>query len=157
VAHHWDAGLDDRPSPLSAGASALELDRVAACLLDEPLGGCDRLLVGSLIGAKRQVTDEQRRLQAAAHGCGQHQHLVGRDRHGRRVAEHGHRPRVTDQHDIDAGFLRDLRGGVVVGGDHYDRLAEALLIGQPGQRHRNRIVQLLRDSGVRSCRHRSLL
>ena len=65
VAHHRDAGVDDRAGTLDAGAAALELDGVAACLLDEPLRGRDRLLVGGLVGAERQVADQQRRRQAA--------------------------------------------------------------------------------------------
>ena len=137
-----------------ARAAALELDRVAAGLLDEPLGGRDRLLVGGLVGAERQVADEQRRRAAAADGRGEHQHLVGRDRHGRGVAEHGHRAGVADEHDVDAGLLGDLGRRVVVGGDHHDRLAEALLLGEPRERHRQRRVEAVRDGGAWCGRHR---
>ena len=105
VAHDRDPGVDDRPGALDAGAAALELDGVAAGLLDEALGGGDRLLVGGLVGAEGQVADQERRAQPAAHGAGEHEHLVERDRHRRRVAEHGHRAGVADQHDVDAGLL----------------------------------------------------
>ena len=60
VAHHRDAGADDRPRPLDGGAAALELDGVAAGLLDEALGVLDRLLVRALVGAERHVADQQR-------------------------------------------------------------------------------------------------
>ena len=76
VAHHGDAGADDRAGPLGGGAAALELDRVAAGLLDEALRGVHRQRVGGLVGAERQVADQQRRLQAAADGAGEHQQLL---------------------------------------------------------------------------------
>ena len=61
MAHHRDAGADDGRGALDGGAAALELDGVAAGLLDEPLGGRDGLLVGDLVGAERQVADQERR------------------------------------------------------------------------------------------------
>ena len=67
---------DDRPGALDRGAAALELDRVAAGLLDEALRVRDRLLVGELVGAERHVADQQRRPQPAADRLRQHQHLV---------------------------------------------------------------------------------
>ena len=58
VAHHRDARPDDRPRPIDRGAAALELDRVAARLLDEPLRVLDRVLVRALVGAERHVADQ---------------------------------------------------------------------------------------------------
>ena len=69
VAHHRHAGAHDRAGALGGRAAALELDRVAARLLDEAVGGLDRLGVGGLVGAERQVADEQRRPQPAADGA----------------------------------------------------------------------------------------
>src|ERR687888_380858 len=67
--------IEEQPASRSAGAldgnaAALELDCVAARLLDEALGGGDRVLVGGLVGAEGEVTDQERRLEAAAHGTG---------------------------------------------------------------------------------------
>src|SRR3954453_21873079 len=76
VPHHGDAGVDDRPGPLHGDAAALELDRVAARLLDEALGGGDRLLVGGLVGAEGHVADQERRLQATPDRASQDEHLV---------------------------------------------------------------------------------
>ena len=45
---------------IDAVAAALELHRVDAGLLDEPDGRGDRLLVADLVGAERQVRDQQR-------------------------------------------------------------------------------------------------
>jgi hypothetical protein len=153
MAHHGNPGLDDRAGALDARAAALELDRVAARLLDEPLRGGDRELVRCLVGPERQVADEQRCVQAAPHGRGEHQHLVDRHRNGRLVPEHGHRAGVADEHDIDAGRLGDLSGRIVVGGHHHDRLPESLLLDQPGKRHRKRGIEVLRDRDAGSCRH----
>jgi hypothetical protein len=49
MSHYGDARLDDGAGALHAGTAALELDGVAARLLDEPLGGRNRLLVCGLI------------------------------------------------------------------------------------------------------------
>ena len=112
VAHHRHAGAHDGAGALGHRAAALELDGVAAGLLDEAVRGADRLLVGRLVGAERQVADEQRRLEAAAHGRGEHQQLLDRDRDGVGVAEHVVGGRVADEHDVDAGLLDgDARSG----------------------------------------------
>ena len=137
VAHHRDAGADDRARPARRGlAAALQLHDLAAALLDHPHGGRDRLLVGDLIGAERQVADQQRGAQAAADGARQHQHVGQLDRGRGGVAEHGGGGRVADQHQVHARGLGRARARVVVGGDHHDRFAEALLLGQQRQRHR---------------------
>jgi hypothetical protein len=130
VAHDRRAGLDDRAGPLGHLAAALELDRVAARLLDEPVGSGDRLLVGGLVAAERQVADHQRRPEAAADGAGEHQQLVHRDRDRVAVAEHVVGGRIADEHDVDAGVLDDQGARVVVGGDHDDRLAQRALLGE---------------------------
>ena len=99
VAHHRDAGADDRPRALYGGAAALELDGLAAGLLDQALGVLDGELVARLVAAHRHVADHERRLQAAPHGLAEHDHLLHRDRLGARVSEHDHRRRVADQDD----------------------------------------------------------
>src|SRR5437762_8934410 len=55
------ARADDRLHPRERRAGALELDRVGACLLDEPHGVLDRGLVGGLEGAERHVGDHEDR------------------------------------------------------------------------------------------------
>ena len=49
--------------------------------------------------------DDERPPRTARDGAREHEHLVHRDRHGRGVAEHGHRRRVADEHDVDAGLV----------------------------------------------------
>ncbi len=95
-------------------------------------------LVARLVAAHRHVADHQRRLQAAPHGLAEHDHLLHRDRLGAGVAEHDHRRRVADEDDVDAGLLGDLGRGVVVGGDHRDRFAGRLHLGQARQGDRRR-------------------
>ena len=136
VAHHRDAGAHDRAGALRR---ALELDRVAARLLDEAVRGLDRLLVGRLVGAEGQVADQQRRAQAAADRGGEHQQLVDGHRHGVRVAEHVVGGAVADQDDVDAGGLDGLGARVVVGGDHDDRLAQRAHLGELGERDRGAV------------------
>jgi hypothetical protein len=137
VAHHRDAGAHDRPCALGRRlAAALQLDRLAAGLLDHPQCRADRLLVGDLVGAERQVADHQRRAQAAAYGAGEHEHVLQLDRRGCVVAEHGRGRGVAHQDEVHAGRLGGAGAGVVVGGDHHDRIAQALLFRQQRQGHR---------------------
>src|SRR5205085_9179967 len=64
-----------------------------------------------------------------------------------------HGPRVAHQHEVDSRLLGDLRGGVVVGGHHHYRLGQPLLLREPGERHRERLVEVVRDYGAWGCRH----
>src|SRR6202035_813491 len=67
VSHDRDPRADDRAGATGGSRSAaLELDRVAARLLDHPDGGGDRLLVAYLIRAEGEVADHQGGLQATA-------------------------------------------------------------------------------------------
>jgi len=49
VAHHRDAGVDDRLGAIDGCASAFQLDRVASGLLDETLCVGHGQLVGRLV------------------------------------------------------------------------------------------------------------
>jgi hypothetical protein len=140
VSHHRHAGADDRPRAVDGGAAALELHSVHTCLLDEAVGVLDRLLVGALVGAEGHVADQQRGLQPTADGLGEHEHLVHADGRRALMAQHDHRGAVAYQHDVDAGLLGDLGRRVVVCGDHHDRLAVALHLLDPRQRHRDAVA-----------------
>ena len=135
VAHHRHAGVDDRLRALDRDPAALELDDVAARLLDVPRRGLDRLLVRALVGAERQVAHQERRAQPAANGAGEDEHLVQAHRGGGRVAEHGHRRGVADQDQIHPGLLGDFGRREVVGRDHHDRLGVELHLRQARHRH----------------------
>src|SRR5215203_3336371 len=121
VAHHRDAGVDDRPGALDDDAAGLELDRLATGLLDQALGAADRFLVARLVAAHRHVADHQRRLQAAADGFAEHHHLVHRDHLGPGIAEDNVGGGIADEDDVDAGGLGHGGRGVVIGRDHHDR------------------------------------
>src|SRR5436190_453095 len=126
MSHHRYAALDDRLG--EAGGGALELDGIASRLLDEALGGGDRLLVRALVRPEREVPDQQWGLQSATGGLRHREHLVEGDRGGRGVAEDRHRRGVAREHQIDSGRLGGPPRRHVIGGDHHDRLAAALLL-----------------------------
>ena len=87
-------------------ARALELDDVGAALLDEPDRARDRLLVGDLVAAERQVADDERPPRRARDRPGQEDHLVEGHRQRRLVPEHHHRRGVADEDQLDAGLRR---------------------------------------------------
>ena len=123
------------------GDAALELHRVRAALLHEPHRRRQRLLGRGLVGAERQVGDDQRVLRAAAHGAHQRQQLVDGHRQRRLVAEDVVGGRVADEQHRDAGLVEDLRGVLVVGGQHREALAALL--------HRAQVVDADPLDGVR--------
>ena len=138
VAHHGDARrrrsraralADASPPPSSLTASQ------PASLTMRMRGG-DRLLVGDLVGAERQVADQQRGAQAAADGAGEHEHVLEHHGRGGAVAEHGGGGRVAHEHQVDPAGLGGAGARIVIGGDHHDRFAEPLLLRQQRQRHR---------------------
>ena len=120
------------PAPASArmrasmGPAPSSLTASARGLLEEPPGRAQGVLVAHLVRHERQVGDDQRAAAGARDGRRQHQHLVHRGGHGGGVAEHDHRGRVADEHEIDAGALGDAARRVVVGRDHHERPAVAL-------------------------------
>ncbi len=135
--HHRDPRADDRARAAGgSGPAALQLDRVAARLLDHPDGGGDRLLVADLIGAEREVADHQGGLQPAAYRPGKHEHVVKVDGGRRVVAEDRGRGGVADEHEVHARGLDGTGARVVISGDHHDRLSQALLLGEQWQGHR---------------------
>ena len=121
-----DAGAGQRADAREHRARALQLDGLRGGLLEEPPGGAQGVLVAHLVRHERQVGDHEGAPAGARDRRGQHEHLVHRGRHRRAVAEHGHRARVADEHEIDAGALGDAPGRVVVGRDHDQRAAVAL-------------------------------
>ena len=121
--HHADVRVGDRAHARDHPSGAFELDDVRAAFLDEADRVADRLLVGDLVRAERQVADHERPLRAAGHRARQEDHLVERHRHGRLVAEHHHRRGVADEDQLDAGLVRKPARGRVVRGDHHDLVA----------------------------------
>ena len=134
VAHDPDVRVGDRAHAREHPAGALELDDVRAALLDHPDRARDRLLVRDLVGAERQVADDERPPRRAGDRARQEDHLVERDRQRRLVAEHHHRGRVADEDQLDARLVRDPGCGCVVGGDHHDLVVTLLHLEQLGQR-----------------------
>ena len=147
VAHDRNPCGDDALDPGEHHSCALELDGVGSGLLDEADGIPSRILVGDLERPERHVSDDQRTIRAARDRAGEDQHLLHRRRDRGLVAEHGHRGRVADEHEVRAGLVCESASGRVVGGDHHDRLPPRLHLGELRER------QL---SGRRGCRCRLL-
>jgi len=121
MGHHRDLGVDQRADDVDP--RPFDLDRRGAALLDEAQGVGDGLVGTEVERAERHVGDQQRAFDAAAHRLHVVEHLVHRHRQRVVVAEHHHRERVADQHQVDAGLVGEKRAGVVVGGDHGEPLA----------------------------------
>ena len=80
VAHHADVRVRDRADARDHPAGALELDDVGAALLHHPDRARDRLLVGDLVRAERQVADHERPARRARDRAREEDHLVERHR-----------------------------------------------------------------------------
>ncbi len=122
VAHHRDPGLDDRLDRARRADATFDLDGLGTTLLEES-PGILQCLVGVGIGEERHVGDDERVLRPPRHGPDVVEH-VG---HGHPdlvlVAEDRPADRIADEQDRHAGFVEQLRRGVVVGRKHRDPLA----------------------------------
>ena len=134
MAHHRDPSADECAHAVERRPGAFELDRVGARLLDEADRVVHRLLVGHLERAERHVRHHERAPRPARDRAGEDEHLLHRRRHGRVVAEHGHRRRVADEDQVGAGGVCEPAGRGVVGGHHRDRLVPRLQLCELGQR-----------------------
>ena len=111
----------------------LDLDRLRACFLDEADGVRDALGDGRVIGAIRHVGNHDRPLDGPPHCTRVMEHFVDGDGEGAVETHHDHGQRVADENQIDARFIDDTSGRVVVGGQGRNRLAMTLLFLQMGK------------------------
>ena len=122
VTHHRDPGLDDRADARQHRPGSLQLHRVRAGLLDE----ADRVPTAATSETWNEPNGmsaiDERAACATGHGPRQHEHLLHRGRDGRVVAEHRHRGRVADEHEVGPRLVRETAGRRVVRRDHHDRL-----------------------------------
>ena len=134
VAHHGNARADERPHPRQHRPRALDLHGVGAGFLDEADAFSTAGSSETWKEPNGMSRDDERPPRAARHRARQHDHLVHRRRHGRGVAEHGHRRRVADEDDVHAGLVGQAAARRVVRRDHDDPLAALLHLHELGQR-----------------------
>jgi hypothetical protein len=149
VGHDGDAGLDHGLDRGGIVGAALDLDSVGQAFLEEPDAGADCLLRGHLIAAERQVGHDERPLGAAGHGTAQGQQLVHRDRKAGLVAEDVVRGRITDEEDLNSGFIENFGCVLLVGSQHGELRPVPLGLLQVVDAHLGRLP--LRRSSRRSC------
>ena len=148
VCHDRDAGLDHGPDGFGVELAALDLDGVGEPLLEEPHARGHRLLGRDLVAAERQVRHHEGAPGRARDGAAQREQLVHRHRKAGFVAEHVVGGRVTDEQHLDAGLVEDLRGVLVVRGEHGEVLSLELRVAQvmgadPGDGLRGRRRRML--------------
>ncbi len=115
---------------VGAFAPALEFDRVHARLLQETSRVADGFLHVRLVGHERHVADQQANFRAARDGAAVMEHFLHRDGQGVGITQHHHAKRIADQDGIHASLVHRQRGGIIVGGQHGDRLAALLLLAE---------------------------
>jgi peptidoglycan/xylan/chitin deacetylase (PgdA/CDA1 family) len=113
-------------------ARTLDFDRLGAGLLDEADGVDEAFGHRAVIAAEGHVGHKEGAANGAADGASVVQHLVHGDGEGVFVAQDHHGQRVAYQDEVDAGFVGEARGGVVVGGESGDGLALALHLSKRG-------------------------
>ena len=132
VAHHRDAGGHDGLDGAGHRPPAFQLDGIHAGFLQKAPGIAHRLAGGGLVRHERHVADEVRGLGAARHGLGVVEHVFHGHGQGGLVAQHHHAQGVAHQDGVDPGAVHGQRGGIVVGGEHRNRLPALLLGAQAG-------------------------
>ncbi len=118
--HHRDAALDQRLHGADHRRPALELHRLRAGLLEGPPGVADGLLDRHLVGEEREVDDQQRACEPAAHGGAVVDHLV--EGGAERGLPPGHHlvHRVPDEDDVHPGRVEEPGMQGVVAGERDD-------------------------------------
>src|SRR5262249_21786391 len=109
-----------------------ELDRLRACLFQDPPGVPQRLFRADLIGEERHIHQRQRPPCAPAHRLRMVEHRLHGDRNGIPVAQDGCTDGVTHKDNINPGVIEQPCRGVVVTGDHHDLLTPLLLLEKEG-------------------------
>ena len=135
VAHHGNAGRNQRGDHLGLLGAALQFHRLAAGLFQDPGGGLDRLVHAGIGGRKRQVHNDQRPFDRPADDFRVVDHLVQGHRQGRLAALDDHRQAVANQNHVHAGLVQQPGRRIVVGRQHGDLAALALHGPETGNGH----------------------
>src|SRR5262245_58093254 len=105
MAHHRHPDIDESSRNLCDLRSAFYFYSRSSAFLDESSGIAHRFLSTELVRQEWHIGDNQRALNAAAHGPGVMDHHVERDRQSGVESEHNHAEGVADENDIDAGTI----------------------------------------------------
>ena len=103
-----------------------DLYRFGTAFLHKAGGIGHSLIHRYVVGAIRHIHRQHGTADAAAHSTRVVQHLVHGDGQGAFEAHHHHGQRVANQQQVDAGLIRETRGGVVISGQRRDRLMRLL-------------------------------
>ncbi len=122
--------IDDAANQVGTLFAALDLHHLRAAFFHEARGIADGVFGVNMIRPVGHVSQQQRALHAAAHRLHMVQHLVHSDRERVVVTKNGLGERVADQNHLDAGFIHQARGGVVVGGEAGNGFATEFLFPQ---------------------------
>ena len=133
VGHDGDAVCDDVGDTRGVACAAFEFHGVRAGG-DEAAGVGDGL-VGRVVAGEGEVGDDKRALRAAGDGGGVMEHVLHGDVGGVGEAEDDHAEGIADEEDVDAAFVEQPRGRVVVGGEDGELFAAAFHGGAVGGRH----------------------
>src|SRR5579872_3908221 len=121
VRHHGDFRFDEARNRFHALFAAFEFHRLGAVFhKTKRVANC--FLGRNVKCAERHVRDDECATGSAANGANVMQHFVERD--GKRVviAEDDHAERIADEKNVDAGFVKKTRGGIVVRSEAGDSL-----------------------------------
>ena len=124
VPHERNPGRDDRLNLWNVTDTALEFH----CLrprFREQARGLNGLL-GSVVAVNRHVRDNQSAFHPAGDGASVMQHFVQRHLGRVFVSQHHHPKGIADQDNIEAAFIEQTRGRIIVGGQRGDALSAPL-------------------------------
>ena len=101
--------------------AAFEFHRIGPCLNEQP--GVRNGLFGGVVSVNGEVGDNWGALGAPCNGAGVVEHFRHGDVRGVRVAEDDHAQGVAYEEAVNARFVEEPRGRVVVGRQHRDFVA----------------------------------
>jgi len=114
MAHDADLLVDEPLHKLNTFVSALEFDCFRATFLHESQRISHRVVIACVKSSIRHVCNQQRALDRSSHGFQMNQYFIQRYRHGIAVTQNHIAQTVADQNDVDACFVDDPSGWIIV-------------------------------------------
>ena len=99
-------------------SARLQLDGLGTSFLEETAGILHGVVHRRLIGQKRQVADHHGLFRPPCDRLAVMEHIFHGDRQGIFIPQHDHAQRIAHEQRVDSRFVKQLRRGIIVGGEH---------------------------------------
>ena len=139
VSHDGNLVSDESGDLRGVGGAAFEFDGIGAGG-EKALGIGDGVVWGG-VSIDGEIGDDHSVFGSAGDGGGVMDDVIDGDIGGVWKAEHHHAERIADEENIDAGFVEEASGGVIVGGEDGEFFATEFSTGEESRSHKVATVE----------------